>query len=134
MLTLLEQRSDNLRDLQGTQAINGDNVLELFFGGLEKWNWYAVALTNIIDQYCNVEATYKHGELLVIGIVILGEVHGKNLDLNAPLPEMLILQLFGECFELCLRSRNKDEVEPLCGELRSVLLAETVGGASDDGP
>lgn len=105
MLALLENRGNNLSDLESTQAIDCNNVLQLVLGCLEERDGHAVALPDIVYQDSNVEATNDLGELLIIGVVVLGEVHGVNLDIKV-LAMVFLLQLLGERLELGFGSGN----------------------------
>lgn len=131
LLALGEDGSDNLGSLECAEAVDGDDVLELVAVGLEEGNGDAVGLANVVDQDANVEALDELGKTLVVGIVVLGEVHSEGLGLEAIPSE---LKLAGESIELRLSARDKDEVEALGGELLSKLLAETVRGAGNNSP
>lgn len=117
MLELLHDGSHNLCHLEGSQAIDGDNVLELFLWRLEEWNRNAVALSDIVYQDGYIETVDQLGQLLVIGIIILGKVHGMNLDLETTFSNVSLFKLFGESFELRLGSGNEYEIEALGSKL-----------------
>lgn len=133
-LSRLEDRGNNLSNLESAQTVDGDNILELLLGGFEEGHRHAVALSDVVDQNGYIETTNQLGELLVIGVIILGEVHGKSLDLKTTFPKILFLKFFGESLELRFGSGNEDEIKPLGSELRGILLAETVRGTGDHGP
>ena len=90
-----------------------------------------MGLSDVIDQDADIEVLDESSELGVIGLVVAGEVHGESLALNG---WALGLDLLGESEELGLGAGDEDEVEALVGELESVLLAHSVGGAGDDSP
>lgn len=131
LLALGEDWSDNLSGLECTEAVDGDNVLELVAVGLEERNGDAVGLANVVDQDTNVEALDELAKTLVVGIVVLGEVHGEGLGLEA-IPSKL--KLTGEGIKLRLSARDENEVEALGSELLGEFLAETIRGAGNDGP
>jgi hypothetical protein len=132
-LALLQDGRNDLRHLERAQAVDGDDVLQLVAGGLEEGHGDAVALADVVDEDADVEALDKLGEAVVVGVLILGKVHGKGLDLGR-LGGKLGRNLAGEGIELRLGSGHEDEVEALGGELGRKLLAEAVGGTRDDGP
>lgn len=123
-LALLHDGSDDLGGLQGAEAVDGDNVLELAAGGLEEGDGNAVALADIVDEDTDIEAVDELGESVVIVVVVAGEVHGEDLDLDLAIE--LGLELVGEGLELGLGSGDENEVEALAGELVGEFLAETV--------
>lgn len=131
LLALGEDGSDNLGGLECAEAVDGDNVLELVAVGLEERNGNAVGLANVVDQDTNVEALDELGETLVVGIVVLGEVHGESLGLKTIPSE---LELPSEDVQLGLSARDENEVEALGGELLGELLSETIGGTSNNSP
>lgn len=131
LLALGEDGSDNLGGLECSEAVDGDNVLELVAVGLEERNGDAVGLANVVDQDTNVETLDEFSKTLVVGIVVLGEVHGEGLGLETIPSE---LKLAGEGIELRLSARDENEVEALGSELLGELLAETVRGAGNDSP
>lgn len=88
-------------------------------------------LSDVVDEDADIEVLDESSEPGVIGLVIAGEVHGEDLALDG---WALGLDLLGEGDELGFGAGDKDEVEALVGELKSVLLAHSVGGASDDSP
>lgn len=88
-------------------------------------------LSDVVDQDADIEVLNKSSEPGVVGLVIAGEVHGQDLALNR---WALGLDLFGEGDELGFGAGDEDKVEALVGELESVLLAQSVRGASDDSP
>ncbi len=132
-LALLQDRGNNLGHLERAQAVDGDDALQLVAGGLEEGHGDAVALADIVDQDADVEALDKLGEAVVVGVVVLGKVHRKGLDLRR-LGGKLGRDFAGEGIELRLGAGHEDEVEALGGELAGKLLAEAVRGAGDDGP
>lgn len=132
-LSLLQNRSNDLSNSESTNAIDGDNVLKLLLGGLEERNGDAVALANVVDENTNIKTRNQLAQTLVVGIVVLGEVHVKNLDLQT-LSRVLLLNLGREALELGQGSGNEDEVEALGSELQSIFLAEAIRGTGDDGP
>jgi hypothetical protein len=132
-LALLQNRSDDLSNSESTNAVDGDNVLKLLLGGLEERNRDAVALTNVVDENTNIKTRNQLAQTLVVGILVLGEVHVKDLDLQA-LSRVLLLNLGGEALELGEGSGNEDEVEALGSELQSIFLTEAIRGTGDDSP
>lgn len=132
-LALLQDRRDDLGYLERAQAVDGDDVLQLFAGGLEEGHGDAVALADVVDEDADVEALDKRSEAVVVRVLVLGKVHGEGLDLGR-LGGELGLDFAGEGIELRLGSGHEDEVEALGSELSGKLLAETVGGAGDNGP
>lgn len=132
-LSLLQNRSDDLGNSESANAVDGDNVLKLLLGGLEERNGDAVTLANVVDENTNIKTRNKLAQTLVVGIVVLGEVHVKDLDLQT-LSRVLLLNLSGEALELGEGSGNEDEVEALGGELQSIFFAEAIRGTGDDGP
>lgn len=131
LLALGKDGSDNLGGLECAEAVDGDNVLELVAVGLKEGNGDAVGLANVVDQDTNVEALDELGKTLVVGIIVLGEVHGEGLGLETIPSE---LKLAGEGIQLRLSARDENEVEALGGELLGELLAETIRGAGNDSP
>ncbi len=126
-----QKRGNNLCGLEGAEAVERDDVLELLAAGLEERNGDAVRLSDVVDQDAHVQTPNQRGEALVVVILVLGVVHRQYLDLQ-PGPSQL--QFAGESFELGFGAGNEDQVETLGGELLGKLLAETVGCAGDDGP
>lgn len=90
-----------------------------------------MALADVVDENSDIEVFDDLLELGVIGLVVAGEVHGENLGLDG---WSLGLDLLGEGGELGLGARDEDEVEALVGELKSVLLSDTIGCTGNDGP
>jgi hypothetical protein len=82
-LALLQDRGNDLGNLERTQAVDRDDILELTLGSFEEGDGDAVALANIIDQNTNIKGLHKLFESCVVGLVVLGEVHGKSLDIDA---------------------------------------------------
>lgn len=132
-LALLEDRGNDLGDLERADAVDGDDALELVGGGIEERDGNVVALADVVDEDTDVKALDELAEGVVVGVVVLGKVHGQRLDLDG-LDRVLGGDFGGNGIELRLGSRDEDEVEALGGELGGKLLAEAVGGASDYGP
>lgn len=132
-LALLQDWRDDLGHLERSQAVDGNDVLQLLAGGLEEGHGNAMALADIVDQDADIEAIDELSEAVVIGVLVLGKVHGEGFDLGR-LGRKLGLDFAGEGIELRLGSGHEDEVEALGGELGGKLLAETIGRAGDDGP
>jgi hypothetical protein len=97
VLAGLHDRSDSLGNAESTNAVDGDNVLELLLVGLEERNGDAMALADVVDENTNIQTVDKLAEALVIGIAVLGEVHVENLDLKT-LSRVLLLDLGGKSF------------------------------------
>lgn len=116
-LALLEDRSHNPSNLEGSQTVDGDDVLELVLWGLEKRYRHTVTLSDIVDQNGYIETPNQLRQLLVIGIIILGEVHGVNFHLKTTFSDVLLFEFFRKGLELCLGSGNENEVEALGSEL-----------------
>lgn len=133
LLALLHDGGDGLGSPQSTDAVDGDDSLELLLGSLEEGDRDAVALADVVDQDGDVKILDKVLQSLVVGVVVLGEVHGQRLDLNL-LSGILGLDLLGEGIEFRLGSGDEDEVEALGGELGGIFLAEAIAGAGDDDP
>lgn len=132
-LALLENRRNDLGNLERSNAVDGDDALELVSGSFEERNGDAVALADVVDQDADIKTLDKLAEGIVVGVIVLRKVHGQSLDLDR-LGRVLGCDLGGNSIELRLGSRDEDEVEALGGELRGKLLAETIGRAGDDGP
>lgn len=94
VLSCLHDRSDSLGNSESTSAVDGDDVLKLLLGGLEERNGNAVALADVVDEDTDIKTVDKLAQALVIGIVVLGKVHIKDLDLEA-LARVLLLNLGG---------------------------------------
>lgn len=131
-LALLHDGGDDLGGLEGAEAVDGDDVLELLAGGLDEGNGDAVGLADVVDEDADVEAGDELGETVVVGAVVAGVVHGEDLDLD--LAGELGLELVGKGLKLGLGSGDEDEVEALAGELVGVFLAQAVGGTGHDCP
>lgn len=124
---------DDLRRLEGPEAVDRHDILELLAGRLGKGHGDRVALPHVVDQHAHVEVR----DLLREGVVVLGAVlrvvHGHDARLQV-LARELLLELRGEGLELGAGARDEDEVEAVAGELRREFLAEAVRGAGYDGP
>lgn len=88
-------------------------------------------LSDVVDQDADIEILDESSESGIIGLVVAGEVHGEDLTLDG---WAFGLNLLREGGELGFGAGDEDEVEALVGELESVLLAHSIGGASDDSP
>lgn len=132
-LALLEDRCDDLCNLQCTQAVDCDNIFHLFGRRVEERHGDAVALADVVDQDGNVETADQLLKVLVVCIVILGEIHGQRLDFQS-LVGILLLDFGREGFELGVGSGDENEVEALAGELGGVFFAQSIRGTGDNGP
>lgn len=56
LLALSEEGCDNLGNLESSQAVDVDDVLELFGGGLEERNGDAVGLADVVDEDADVQS------------------------------------------------------------------------------
>lgn len=133
VLSCLQDGSNNLCNLQGSQAVDSDNVLKLVARRLKERNWHAVALSDVVDQDSDVKSLDELAESFVIGIVILREIHSEHLGLNA-LSGVFLGNFDGQSIEFRLRSGDEDEVEAFGSKLKCVFLAQTIGCAGDNSP
>ena len=90
-----------------------------------------MGLSDVVDQDADIEILNESSESGVIGLVVAGEVHGEDLALDG---RALGFNLLGESDELGFGAGDEDEVEALVGELKSILLAHSVGGPCDNSP
>ena len=132
-LALLENRRNDLGDLERAKAVDGDDALKLVPGRFEERDGDAVALADVVDQDADIKTLDKLAEGIVVGVIVLRKVHGQGLDLDR-LDRVFSGDFGGNGIELRLGSRDEDEVEALGGELRGKLLAEAIGRAGDDSP
>ncbi len=130
-LALGHSRCDDTGNLEGANAVNGDDIAHLLLWREGEWDRVAVGLSDVVDQDSDVLVLDDGGETGVVGRVVLGEIHSENLGLDQ---WGLGLDLSGEGDELGFGAGHEDEVEALVGELESVFLAHSVRGAGDDGP
>ena len=93
-------------------------------------NGDVVAEADVVDQNRDVEVRDQAPDTVEVFVLVGGEVHGDSLRLDV----VLFLNLRGEIVELALGARNEQDVEALLRQLESVLLSETVRGASNESP
>lgn len=130
-LARLHTGSNNLRDFQRAQTVDGDDILKLLLLGEKEGRGDAMRLSDIVDENGNVQIIHELSQDLVILVVICAEVHGMDLGLKAA---KFGFELLGERFELGLGSGHKDEVEAFGGQLCRKLLAEAVRCTCDNSP
>lgn len=130
-LALRHPRCDKTSHLERAEAVNGDNIAHLLVWGERERDGVGVALSDVIDEDTDVETGHDRGQLGVVGLVVLGEVHGQDLGLDR---RCLGFDVVGERGKLGFSARDKDEIEAFRGELKGVFLPETVGSAGDDCP
>ena len=131
-LSLLHARSDKLSDLQSSHAVNDDDIVHLLLGCLVERDRNVVAQTDIVDQDGDVKAVNKLGQLGVVGILVLREIHSQSLDRS--LGSILGRYVGGEGVELGLGARDEDQVVALGREGESKLLANAIRSTSNEGP
>lgn len=122
---------DNLGDLEGALDVDGDDVLHLGIGRLEERDRDVVALSDVVDQDGDIKLLNELGQTLVVGGVVLRKVHGERLGTDVG---KAVAEVLDEVIEFGGGAGNEDEVEPLLCELDGKLLANAVGGSSNNGP
>lgn len=124
--------SDELGNAESRSAVDGDDSVHLLLGGLDEGHRDRVAQADVVDEDADVEAFDELAEAGVVGVLVLREVHGE--DLGRDLRAILGGDIGGEGVQLGLGAGDEDEVVALCGERERELLADAIGGASDEGP
>lgn len=121
---------DELCDSQGAEAVDCDDVFQLFLGRFGEWDGDAVALSHVVDEDGDVELRDEGLQVGKVGVVIGCKVHGVELGLDI----VFLLNFGREGLEFGLGAGDEEDVEAFRCELESVFFADTVGGARDDRP
>ena len=129
--TLNHTGCNDLSDAESAHAVDGDDVLELLFRGLDERNRHLVAETDIVDENGDLQIRNQSLQGSKVRVLVLGEVHSKSLGLNRA---VLGLDFRGQSLELRLCARDQDDVETLCCKLQGIFLADTIGSTGDNSP
>lgn len=129
--TLHHTGCNDLSDAESAHAVDGHDVLELLFRGLDERNRHLVAETDIVDENGDLQIRNQSLQGSKVRVLVLGEVHSKSLGLNRA---VLGLNFRGQSLELRLCARDQDDVETLCCKLQGIFLADTIGSTGDNSP
>ena len=131
-LALLHARSDELGNLQGSHAVDDDDVVHLLLGCLVEGHGDVVAQTDVVDQDGDVETINELCQLGVVGVFVLRKVHCQSLD--GSLGSILGGDVGGEGIELGLGAGDEDQVVAFGCERKSKLLANAVRSTGNESP
>ena len=109
---------------QCSHAVDHDDVGHFLLGRLDKRHRDAVAQSDIVDQNADIEAFNQLLHVVVVGILVLGKVHGQRLD--GDLGAIFRGDFGGEGVQLRLRARDEDEVITFGCEGQGEFLANAI--------